>query len=129
MYVFLTILIIAVCFLLVLAVLVQNPKGGGLSAAFGGMGNQVMGARRASDFIEKFTWGAVVTLLVLSLVSAVFMPKEGKEEVQKSELEDKVNQTNFPLPPAVDEQATPPADGQSSDAPSGDQPPANPDNP
>jgi len=98
MYVFLTILIIAVCVLLVLAVLIQNPKGGGLSATFGGMGNQVMGARKATDFIEKSTWTLVVSLLVLSLVSGIFMPKQGDSEIQKSELEDKINQTNFPLP-------------------------------
>lgn len=107
MYVFLTILIIAVCVLLVLAVLIQNPKGGGLSASFGGMGNQVMGARKATDFIEKSTWTLVVSLLVLSLVSGIFMPKKGVNEVQKSELEDKVaNQTNFPLP-APDDQTAP----------------------
>ena len=113
MYIFLTILIIAVCVLLVLVVLVQNPKGGGLSAAFGGMGNQVMGARRATDFIEKATWTLVVSLMVLSLASGIFMPKAGKKDVQKSEIEDKVNQTNFPLPPTTPEQQPP--------APSGDQ--------
>lgn len=108
MYVFLTILIIAVCVLLVLAVLIQNPKGGGLSATFGGMGNQLMGARKATDFIEKSTWTLVISLLVLSLVSGIFMPKKGVEEVQKSELEDKVaNQTNFPLPAPADEQSSP----------------------
>ena len=96
MYVFLTIIIIAVCVLLVIAVLIQNPKGGGLSATFGGMGNQVMGARRATDFIEKATWTLVISLLALSLISGVFMPKQGKKEVQKSEIEDKV--TGFPLP-------------------------------
>ena len=93
--------------LLVLAVLIQNPKGGGLSATFGGMGNQVMGARKATDFIEKSTWTLVVSLLVLSLVSGVFMPKKGTKEVQKSELEDKVNQTNFPLPSAPEDFSAP----------------------
>lgn len=112
MYIFLTVLIIAVCVLLVLAVLIQNPKGGGLSASFGGMGNQVMGARKATDFIEKSTWTLVVALLVLSLVSGIFMPKKGTVEVQKSELEDKVNQTNFPLP------TTAPDDG--GEAPAGE---------
>ena len=36
-----SVLIVITCVLLVLVVLVQNPKGGGLSATFGG-GNQVM---------------------------------------------------------------------------------------
>ncbi|HXH18631.1 MAG TPA: preprotein translocase subunit SecG [Chitinophagales bacterium] len=110
MYVFLTILIIAVCVFLILAVLVQNPKGGGLSAAFGGMGNQVMGARRSADFIEKATWTLVISLLVLSLASGIFMPSQGRKETQKSEIEDKVNQTNFPLPTTTpDEQQQPPS--------------------
>jgi len=113
MYVFLTILIIAVCVLLIFAVLIQNPKGGGLSAAFGGMGNQVMGARRATDFIEKATWTLVMSLLVLSLASGIFIPSKGEKAVQKSEIEDKVNQTNFPLPPTTSEESpSAPAEGE-----------------
>ena len=106
MYVFLTILIILVSVLLVLAVLIQNPKGGGLSATFGGMGNQVMGARKASDFIEKTTWYLVVSLLAFSLVSGIFMPKSGTKAVIKSEVEGRIGNTPvFPdqspgLPPA-----------------------------
>ena len=92
MYIFITILIIIVCVLLMLAILVQNPKGGGLSATFGGMGNQVMGARRANDFIEKTTWTLVVGLLVLSLMSGIFMPKTGTTQNQDSDIEERLDQ-------------------------------------
>ena len=48
--------------------MVQNPKGGGLSSAFGG-GNQIMGARKTSDFLEKTTWTLAIILVSLSLLA------------------------------------------------------------
>lgn len=97
MYVFITILILLVCVLLVLIVLVQNPKGGGLSATFGGGGNQLMGARRTTDFLEKGTWTLAVALLIFSLVSSAFVPG-GQPETTKTELEQKASETTAPLP-------------------------------
>ena len=64
----LTISIIIVCVLLILVVLVQNSKGGGISSNFAAA-NQIMGARRGTDFIEKATWTLAILLLVLSLLS------------------------------------------------------------
>ena len=43
-------LIIFVCFLLVLVVMVQNPKGGGLSSSFGGGGQQWEVSKRLLTF-------------------------------------------------------------------------------
>lgn len=94
MYAFITTLIIIVCVILILAVLIQNPKGGGLGATFGGVGNQVMGARKATDFIEKTTWTLVVILLVLSLGSGLFLPKENIKQ-ERSQEEDKELQENM----------------------------------
>jgi preprotein translocase subunit SecG len=65
----LSVLILIVCSLLVLAVLVQNSKGGGLAGNFS-PGNQIMGVRRTKDFMEKATWGLAGALLILSLLSA-----------------------------------------------------------
>lgn len=64
----LTVGIIIVCILLILVVLVQNSKGGGISSNFSAA-NQIMGARRGTDFIEKATWTLAITLLVFSLLS------------------------------------------------------------
>jgi protein translocase SecG subunit len=61
-------LIIITCVLLVLIIMIQNPKGGGLSSAFGG-GNQIMGARKTSDFLEQTTWILAIVLVILALSS------------------------------------------------------------
>lgn len=55
---FIVVLIAIVGFLLVLVVLIQNPKGGGVDANFGGQAaNQIFGASNSIDFVEKLTWG------------------------------------------------------------------------
>ena len=71
MYTFLIVLILIASILMVLAVLVQNPKSG-MASNFGAS-NQVMGVRQTADFLEKFTWGAAVVVLALSLLSTVFI--------------------------------------------------------
>lgn len=90
MFTFLVIIIIVVCILLSLAVLIQNPKGSGLGAGFANIGNQVMGARRATETIEKATWTLAIALLALTLLSAMFLPTDsgvptvgGESEVEK----------------------------------------------
>ncbi len=70
----LTILIAFIGVLLMIAVLIQNPKGGGVDATFGGsQANQMFGAAKSSDFIEKLTWGLAAALFVLCLVAAVLV--------------------------------------------------------
>ena len=59
--------------------MVQNPKGGGLSSAFGG-GNQIMGARKTSDFLEKTTWVLAITLVSLALLSNFAIPRGNIQE-------------------------------------------------
>ena len=69
MYTVIAILIMIASILLVLVVLMQNPKGGGLSSTFGGGGNQIMGAKKTTDFLEKATWTLAITMIALILVS------------------------------------------------------------
>lgn len=69
MYTVLTILIVIAAGLLILLVLVQNSKGGGLAAGFAS-GNQVMGAPKTADFLEKASWtlaGVIVALSILAV--------------------------------------------------------------
>ena len=68
MYGLFSILILITCALLLLVILVQNPKGGGLSSTFGD-GNQFMGVKKTSDFLEKSTWGLALALVALTLMS------------------------------------------------------------
>jgi preprotein translocase subunit SecG len=67
LYTLCIVLILIASILLVLAILVQSPKSG-MAANFGAS-NQVMGVRQTADFLEKFTWGVAVVILVLSLVA------------------------------------------------------------
>jgi preprotein translocase subunit SecG len=71
------ILIIISSVILGLIVLIQNPKGGGLSSTFGGFGNQLMGVKQTTDVLEKGTWIFAAAVGILCLVSPAFIPKEG----------------------------------------------------
>ena len=64
-------LIVIASVLIILAVLVQNPKSG-MAANFGAS-NQVMGVRETSDFLEKFTWTMAIAIAVLSIVATISM--------------------------------------------------------
>ncbi|MCF8303576.1 MAG: preprotein translocase subunit SecG [Bacteroidales bacterium] len=89
-YILISVLILITCILLVLVVLVQNPKGGGLSSTFGGS-NQVMGVKKTADFLEKATWTLAIVLLVLSLLSIFVIPRNTNVQQAGSELQDRVN--------------------------------------
>jgi preprotein translocase subunit SecG len=65
----LLILIIIISAVLVLFVLVQNPKGGGLNSEFGSTA-QLGGAKRATDILEKGTWALAIGMALLCLVIA-----------------------------------------------------------
>lgn len=63
-----TILIVIAAILLILLVLVQNSKGGGLAAGFAS-GNQVMGAPKTADFLEKASWTLAAIIVLLSIAA------------------------------------------------------------
>jgi preprotein translocase subunit SecG len=73
MYIALISVIIFICVLLVLVVLSQNSKGGGLSNQFGGSSSNLIGVRRTGDLLEKLTWGFAISLVVLSLASTLIL--------------------------------------------------------
>ena len=62
-------LIIFLSFLLVLVIMVQNPKGGGLASTFGGDSQQIGGVKKTTDFLDKSTWILATLLLLLILFS------------------------------------------------------------
>ena len=71
MYTLCIVLVLIASVLMVLAVLVQNPKSG-MASNFGAS-NQVMGVRQTTDFLEKLTWGLAVAIFVLSLLATLAM--------------------------------------------------------
>lgn len=75
-----TIIILLACVVLGFFILVQNPKGGGLSGSFGSIGSQVMGVKQSTDVMEKGTWGAMGVIAALCIISVMFFVKPAKQE-------------------------------------------------
>ncbi|WP_299581441.1 preprotein translocase subunit SecG [uncultured Sunxiuqinia sp.] len=88
MYTLITVLIFITCALLILIVLVQNSKGGGLASNFQSS-NQIMGVRKTTDFLEKATWYLAGALLVLSIMGSAFIPR-GTVEANQSAIQEQI---------------------------------------
>lgn len=77
MIILFVVLIVLACVVLGFIVLVQNPKGGGLSGSIAGFSNQFMGVKQTTDVLEKGTWIFAVIVALLCLFSAAFINKGG----------------------------------------------------
>jgi preprotein translocase subunit SecG len=84
LYIAISVIILICCVFLGIIILIQNPKGGGLSQTFGGA-NQFMGARKTADFLEKATWVMAIALCVLSIISSFSIPHRDDADVAKTE--------------------------------------------
>ena len=128
MEVILEILTLIVCILLILIVLVQDAKGGGLSSTFGAS-NQILGVRRTNDFLEKATWVMAIALLVLSLVSASFVhssssaSSSGDNSVTHQRAQDMTVPNTQPQQPQQNQQQQAPPSGNNTNSTAN--PPAN----
>ena len=69
LFTILTVLVLVASVLITLIVLLQNGKGGGLASNFV-TGNQTFGVRQTADILEKITWGLVIFIFAVSIVSA-----------------------------------------------------------
>lgn len=92
MYIFLIALVLLTSLLMVLIVLVQNSKGGGLASGFSS-NNQYMGVRKTTDFLEKATWVLAAAMCVFSMMASAFIPREtvsGNESEMKEQINNAV---------------------------------------
>lgn len=117
---FTVIIVIAIiaAILLGLIVLVQNPKGGGLSGTFGGAANQIFGYKRTTDDIERITWVLVVVVFVLCLGSSAFKPTESVQTQNGLRPEAKTPSNSISIPTQPEDNATDnaaPLDGDNQD--------------
>lgn len=106
MYTFLLVLLILDSIVLVLAILAQSGKGGGLAASFGGMSSSadsLMGMRQAGNLFTQISWWGGGLFLALAFILALLSTRS---RVPASVLDRSFNQ-----PPA-----TAPAAGQSAPA-------------
>lgn len=75
MYSVLVILAVLVAILLTFIVVIQESKGGGLASNFAAS-NQIMGVRKTTDVIEKATWTLAGLLVVISVATIFFAPRQ-----------------------------------------------------
>lgn len=111
MYTLAVILILLASLILVLIVLVQNPKGGGLASGFTGA-NQFGGVAQTNKFLEKSTWTLAVVILGLSLFATISLPRQ---QVEQSDLTEVINNIDFNSAPVNPVQINP-GDGTNTDA-------------
>jgi preprotein translocase subunit SecG len=110
----LIVLHVFLCLFLVLLILLQNDKGGGLAGAFGGMGGSAaFTGSSTATFLTKITWGlAAVSFALILALNAMSM--SGNNATQKeSELKSARKGLSSVLPIA------PPAGAPQGAAPQG----------
>lgn len=104
----LVVLIILAAILLIVAVLLQNSKGGGLASNFVA-GNQTFGVRQTADLLEKFTWGLVAFILVISIVTSFTLGNAGTSGMDISDEIENTQEQQPSFPTAPIEQGSPEA--------------------
>lgn len=108
MSVFISVLIVIAALLLIFIVVIQNSKGGGLASGFSSS-NQVMGVRKTTDFLEKATWTLAGIVIVLSIVSSIFLPRQVKG-LPQSEIKEDIQNAVTVDPNAVSPFSTSPVE-------------------
>jgi preprotein translocase subunit SecG len=81
LFLLVVIIIAAVC--LGFVILIQNPKGGGLSGDVTGLSTQFMGVKQTTDTLEKGSWLFAAVLAIACLTSG-FLLKSGKSASSKN---------------------------------------------
>ena len=80
----LNILHVLVCFFLILVVLLQQGRGGGMGGAFGGATAQVFGGRGAGNFMTRLT-AICATVFMLTSISLAYLASAGDRELRQFE--------------------------------------------
>ena len=104
---------IIISIVLVISILMQSSKGGGLAGTFGGANiGTVFGVRRTADFLSRTTGVLATVFLVLSLVINIFFLPGKADSTQQSIIQQCATQEALPpaqLPPTREPFATPSA--------------------
>jgi preprotein translocase subunit SecG len=108
---------VIVCLMLMLVVLIQPGKSGGLGAALGGAGaQQIFGGRGAGNFLTRTTWIAASVFFLTSITLAYVSTSTGDS------LEDLADVQIIKSPPAGEEAPAPAAPAPEGAAPAGSAP-------
>jgi preprotein translocase subunit SecG len=101
----LTVLHVIVCLVVMLVVLIQPGKSGGLGAALGGAGaQQIFGGRGAGNFLSRTTWIAASVFFLTSITLAYISTSTGDslQNMVKARAAHKAETSGIPagIPPA-----------------------------
>lgn len=86
---------IIISVLLMLIILVQNPKGGGLASNFS-QGNQIFGVEKTTDIVEKITWGGALLIVLVSLIAASYNGTKRQQAKTQTEQTDDFQDVKIP---------------------------------
>ena len=125
----LVILHVFVCLMLMLVVLIQPGKSGGLGAALGGAGaQQIFGGRGAGNFLTRTTWIAASIFFLTSITLAYLSTSTGDSLQDLAKSNARAPATEQPAAPAdeapadkapADKAPEPPAAAEAPAAPAG----------
>jgi preprotein translocase subunit SecG len=79
---FLNLLVLLLGIFLILLVLIQRGKGGGLAGAFGGVGGSSAFGSRAGDTFTKITIGVAAVWILLTMIQVVVVQEVSREHDQ-----------------------------------------------
>lgn len=100
-FLILTIAIVLASVLLTIVVLLQSGKDGGLASNFVSA-NQTFGVRQTADALEKFTWGLVTFILVVSIITSFTLGTgRGSMDITDKIDQNDSEQVEFPAVPYV----------------------------
>ncbi|HVS94466.1 MAG TPA: preprotein translocase subunit SecG [Mucilaginibacter sp.] len=100
MYLLFMILTVIVCVLLGAIVMIQNPKGGGLTSNFSSS-SQLMGVQKTGDFLEKGTWILAIALMVLSLAINISVKGASGNANPESQKIENASKSSGPAPAPI----------------------------
>jgi preprotein translocase subunit SecG len=84
LHTFLNVLHVLVCLFLILVVLLQQGRGGGMGSALGGATAQVFGGRGAGNFMTRLT-AACAAIFMLTSVSLAYLSSAGDRALRDFE--------------------------------------------
>jgi preprotein translocase subunit SecG len=104
-----TVLHIMACAFLILVILIQPGKSGGLGALGGGGAQQVFGGSGAGNFLTKTTW-ATAGIFFFTSISLAYLSSSTDESMRKhSQALQKQHEQNSPLSTSAPAKSAPPA--------------------
>ncbi len=75
----LSVVVLLLSLFLILLVLIQRGKGGGLSGAFGGVGGSSAFGSRAGDTFTRITIGVAAVWIILTMVQVMVVQSEARQ--------------------------------------------------